>query len=154
MTPGANDIVCTTAASENYGYTRMDSNGASGRSFSIPPYASASELLPTSATYSSILSAAFTNPSGMRLVYTGSTRNFLITYSYGVDVAEACLIQLAKGGALITGTDIYSVPGTPAICEGRTIQSIASGDVITIYCAKVTWNSKPFYNIQLSMIAL
>lgn len=142
-----------SAAATIYGTVRMQSNTGTGRNFTFPVLASASEILPTSAAYVSTLSSSFTNPSGVRLLYDGTTRNFIIEYACVFNTGDVGLIQLTKNGSAISNTDLYVV-GSPVAIWGSTIQSIADGDEITIIGGRTSSASTAVTVLQLSMFAL
>lgn len=133
MTNAGNMWKSVAEASPSRGHVRLTENPWAGRDFSFTT--SFTELLPVSAAYTSNLSSDFTNPSGLRLKYTGAvTADFLVYGNWhhtNSDYAGA----IAKNGTPVAMSTTYSFSNESLMPLTAHI-SLATNDEVTIYALK------------------
>ena len=114
----------------DYGFLYLDSNGWTGRLYNFTT--SLTEVLPTSATYSTGALSNFTNPSNSRLQYTGSTTKYFNVFAtIMLTTFRQFELAFSKNGTVETASSIY-VNGPISITFKYIIQ-LAQNDYVNIW---------------------
>lgn len=114
-----------------YGSVNMLPDGAwAGYTFSIT--SAYTEITPSGATYSSSLGTSITNPSSTRLTYTGATtRNFMVTGTYGYPNSDDLGIAIGKNGVEISGSRMEHKASR--LLYTSCIVSLATNDYVSVF---------------------
>lgn len=136
----------------DWGQVYMNRNSWTG--YTITLTTTYQELLPTSATYSSILSTNFSNPSTARLQYNGTTtKKFKIIFSVAQDSGNSLKFAIYKNGTIESQSELFN--DTSRRVTSITIVEMAQSDYISIYAARQSNNLvHTFYDITLTATSL
>lgn len=123
-----------------------------GHSFSFPNSFLNAELIPGSATYSSILTPNVTSPANAELKYIGTpTKTFLVYANVAVSDSSAFAIVIAVNGITQAASEYYMGSGRTLSVSGFPV-TLTTNDIVTIYSKRSVASNEGVRALHLAIV--